>query len=75
MFSSFLRSSLRETLAMTRREIRPLLETAMKGMLIKARVVLEEAEQQCTMRLAEVAEERAKGFAEVDEERQKGSPW
>jgi hypothetical protein len=64
--------STEETLAAMRREIKPLLETAMEGVLITARGVLEEAEQQYAKRLAEVAEERAKGLAEVAEERAKG---
>jgi hypothetical protein len=58
-----------ETLAAMRREIRPLLETAMEGVLTKARGVLEEAEKQRTKGLAEVAEERTKGLLEVAEER------
>jgi hypothetical protein len=65
-------SSTEETLAAMRREIRPLLETAMEGVLTTARVVLEEAEKQRTKGIAEVAEERAKGLAEVAEERAKG---
>jgi hypothetical protein len=64
--------STEETLAAMRREMRPLLETAMEGVLTRARVVLEEAELQCAKGLAEVAEERAKGLAEVAEERAKG---
>jgi N-acetylneuraminic acid mutarotase len=60
------------TLEAMRREMRPLLETAMEGVLTKVRGVLEEAEQQRTQGLAEVAEERAKGLAEVAEERDKG---
>ena len=36
--------SIEETLAVMRREMRPLLETAMEGVLTKARGVLEEAE-------------------------------
>jgi hypothetical protein len=58
-----------ETLAAMGREIRLLLETAMEGVLTKARGVLEEAGKQRTKGLAEVAEERAKGLAEVAEER------
>jgi hypothetical protein len=61
-----------ETLAAMRREIQPLLETAMEGLLTKACGVLEEADQQRIKGLAEVAEERAKGLAEVAEERAKG---
>jgi hypothetical protein len=64
--------SIEETLAVMRSEMRPLLETAMKGVLTKARSVLEEAEQQRTQGLVEVAKERAKGLAEVVEERDKG---
>jgi N-acetylneuraminic acid mutarotase len=60
------------TLEAMRREMRPLLETAMEGVLTKVRGVLEEAEQQRTQGLAEVAEERVKGLAEVAEERDKG---
>jgi hypothetical protein len=58
-----------ETLAAMRREMRPLLETAMKGVLTKARGVLEEAEQQRTKGLVEVAEKCAKGLTKVAEER------
>jgi hypothetical protein len=61
-----------ETLGVMRREMRPLLETAMEGVLTKARGVLEEAEQQRFQSLVEVAEERAKGLAEVAQERDKG---
>jgi hypothetical protein len=60
------------TLEAMRREMRPLLETAMEGVLTKTRGVLEEAEQQRTQLLVKVAEERAKGLAEVAEERDKG---
>jgi N-acetylneuraminic acid mutarotase len=60
------------TLEAMRREMRPLLETAMEGVLTKVRGVLEEAEQQRTQGLTEVAEERAKWLAEVSEERDKG---
>jgi N-acetylneuraminic acid mutarotase len=60
------------TLEAMRREMRPLLETAMEGVLTKVRGVLEEAEQQRTQGLTEVGEERAKGLAEVAEERDKG---
>jgi hypothetical protein len=61
-----------ETLAAMRCEMRPLLETAMEGVLTKARGVLEEAEQQRNVLLTNFAEERAKGLAEVAEERDKG---
>jgi hypothetical protein len=60
------------TLEAMRREMRPLLETAMEGVLTKVRGVLEEAEQQRTQGLAEVGEERDKGLAEVGEERDRG---
>jgi hypothetical protein len=61
-----------EKLMAMRHEMRPLLETAMEGMLTKARGVLEEAERQCARELAKVTEERAKGLAEITEERAKG---
>jgi hypothetical protein len=64
--------STEETLAAMRREMRPLLETALEGVLTKVRGVLEVAEQQRTQDFAEVAEERAKGLAEVAQERDKG---
>jgi hypothetical protein len=64
--------STEEAVEAMRREMRPLLETAMEGVLTKVRGVLEEAEQQRTQGLAEVAEVRAKGLAEVIEERDKG---
>jgi hypothetical protein len=64
--------SIEETLAAMRHEMRPLLESAMEGVLTKARGVLEEVEQQRTQGLVEVAEERAKGYAEVAEERDRG---
>jgi hypothetical protein len=65
-------SSTEETLVAMRREMRPLLETAMEGMLTNARGVLEDADQQQANGLVEVAEERARGLAEVGEERAKG---
>jgi hypothetical protein len=58
-----------KTLEAMRREMQPLLETAMEGVLTKARGVLEEAEQQCANGLAEVAEERTKCLANIDAER------
>jgi hypothetical protein len=61
-----------ETLAAMRCEKRPLLETAMEGVLTKVRDVLEEAEQWHTEGLVEIAEERAKGLAEVDAKRTAG---
>jgi hypothetical protein len=64
--------SIEETLAAMRREMRPLLETAMEGVLTRVRGVLEKAEQHHTQDLVEVAEERAKGLAEVAEARDKG---
>jgi hypothetical protein len=64
--------STEETLEAMRREMRPLLETAMEGVLNKARGALEEAEQQRADRLAVVADERAKGLADIDAERAKG---
>jgi hypothetical protein len=60
------------TLEAIRHEMRPLLETVMEGVLTSVRGVLDEAEQQRTQDLAEVAEERAKGLTEVAEERDKG---
>jgi hypothetical protein len=64
--------STEETLVAMRREMRPLLETVMEGVLTKVRSVLEEAEKQRAQGLVKVAEELAKGLAEVDEERDKG---
>jgi N-acetylneuraminic acid mutarotase len=64
--------STEETLEAMRREMRPLLETAMEGVLTKARGALEELEQQRADGLAVVAEERAKGLADIDAERAKG---
>jgi hypothetical protein len=64
--------STEDTLEAMRREMRPLLETAMEGVLTKARRVLEEAEQQRADGLAEVAENRVKGLTEVAAERAKG---
>jgi hypothetical protein len=61
-----------ETLAALRREMRPQLETAMESVLAKTRDVLEEAEQQRTIALAEVAKVRAQGLAEVAKERTEG---
>jgi hypothetical protein len=60
------------TLAAMRREMQPLLETAMESVLAKARGVLEEAEQRHAEGLAEVAEERANGIAELDAKRAAG---
>jgi hypothetical protein len=60
--------STEDILAMMRREMRPLLESAMEGVLTKVRGVLEEAEQQRIQGLVKVAEERAKGLTEVTEE-------
>jgi N-acetylneuraminic acid mutarotase len=58
-----------ETIVMMRSEMRPLLETALEGVLTKARSVLDEAEQRHTNSLAEIDELLAKGLAEVDKER------
>jgi N-acetylneuraminic acid mutarotase len=63
--------SIEETLAAMQREMRPLLETAMEGVLTKARNVLEELEQQCIEGLADANAERARGLTEVAEERAK----
>jgi hypothetical protein len=65
-------STIEVTLAAMRREMRPLLETAMEGVLTKARGVLEEVERQRADGLAEVTEERAKGLAALDAERTSG---
>jgi transposase len=62
-------TSTEETIVAMRRVMRPLLETAIEGVLTQARVVLEEAEQQRIKGLAEVAKERTKALAEVAEER------
>jgi hypothetical protein len=62
-------SSTEDVIRAMRREMRPLLETAMEGVLTKARSVLEEAEQQRTQGLLEVAQEHAKGLAKVADER------
>jgi hypothetical protein len=64
--------STEETLATLRREMWPLLETAMEGVLTKARGILDAAEQLRAQEIAGVAEERADGLAEVAEERAKG---
>jgi hypothetical protein len=58
-----------EIIGAMRREVRPLLEAAMEGVLTKARKVLEKAEKQRAEGLTEVAEERAQGFADVAKER------
>jgi hypothetical protein len=64
--------STEETLESMRHEMRPLLETAMDGVLTKVHGVLEKVEQQRTQGLVEVIDECAKGLAEVAEERDKG---
>jgi hypothetical protein len=64
--------STEETLMAMRREMRPLLETAMEGVLTKLRGVLERVEQQRIRGLAEVVDERTKGLTEVFEERAEG---
>jgi small nuclear ribonucleoprotein (snRNP)-like protein len=66
--------STEETLAAMRREMQHLLETVMEGVLTKVRGVLEEAEQQRNLLLAEVVEERAKGLSDVAAERDKELP-
>jgi hypothetical protein len=65
----FTMSSTEDTLAELRREMRPLLETAMESVLTKVRRALEGAEQERAEGLVLVAEERAKGLAEVDARR------
>jgi N-acetylneuraminic acid mutarotase len=72
-------ASIEETLPAMRRKMRHLLETAMEGVLTKARGVLEKAERKRekaerkrTKVLREVEEERVKGLAEVAEERAEG---
>jgi hypothetical protein len=65
-------SSTEETLASMRREMWPLLETAMEGVLTKARGILDAAEQQRSQDIAGVAEERVNGLTEVAAERTKG---
>jgi hypothetical protein len=65
--------STEDTVATMRRERRPLLGTAMEGVLKRVRGVLEEAEQQQRSRgLADVATERTKLLTKVAEERAKG---
>jgi N-acetylneuraminic acid mutarotase len=64
--------STEDTLEAMRREMRPLLETAMEGVLSKARRVLEEAEHQRAYGLAAMAEELSKRLADIDAERAKG---
>jgi N-acetylneuraminic acid mutarotase len=64
--------STEETLEAMRREMRPLLEAAMEGVLNRARDVLKKTERQRAQGLVEVAEERAKGLAELAEEHAKG---
>jgi hypothetical protein len=58
-----------EIIGTMRHEIWPLLETAMEGVVIKARGVLEEAEQQRVQGLADVVKERARVLAEIAKER------
>jgi hypothetical protein len=64
--------STEQTLEVMRREMRPLLETAMEGVLTKVRGVPEEAEQQRDLLLVKAAEDHAKELAEVAEKRDKG---
>jgi hypothetical protein len=63
--------TIEETIGVMRREMWPLLETVMEGVLAKVRGVLEVAVEQRIRGLAEIAEERAKGLAEVAEESDK----
>jgi hypothetical protein len=65
-------SSIEETLAALRREVRSVLETVMESVLTKVRRALEGAEQERAEGLVHVAEERVKGLIEVAEERAKG---
>jgi vacuolar-type H+-ATPase subunit I/STV1 len=65
-------SSIDEKIGVMRREMRPLLESAMESVLAKVRSMLEEVVQQRTQDLSEVADERAKVLAEIAEERAKG---
>jgi hypothetical protein len=65
-------SSTEDIIGTMRREMRPLLETAIEGVLTKARGVLDAAEQQRAQECAADTKERAKGLAEVAEERAKG---
>jgi hypothetical protein len=60
-----------ETVAAMRREMRPLLEAAMEGVLTKTRSVLEEVEQQRIKGFDDVNAERARGLADVAAERAK----
>jgi hypothetical protein len=65
-------STIEVTIDMMRREMWPLLETAMEGLLARACSVLEEVEQERARGLLQMAEQRAKELAEVPEERAKG---
>jgi hypothetical protein len=56
------------------REMRPLLETAMEGLLTTARGVLEEAERQRAKGLVDVAEERVKGLGRWPRSAPRGWP-
>jgi C4-type Zn-finger protein len=67
-------STTEETLAVMRREIRHLLETAMEGVLTRVRDELEQVEQQRAKGLAELAEERAKRFRNWPRNVPRGSP-
>jgi hypothetical protein len=65
-------SSIEETLAALRREVRPVLETVMESVLTKVRRALEGAEQERAEGLVQVVEKRAKGLTEVAEEHVNG---
>jgi hypothetical protein len=64
--------STEETLAKMQREMWPLLEMAMEGVLTKARAILHAAEQQRAEELAEVAEELAEVAAECTKGARRG---
>jgi hypothetical protein len=57
-----------EIIAALRRDMSPLLETVIEGVLTKVGSVLEEARQERAQGLAEVAEEHAKSLVELNEE-------
>jgi hypothetical protein len=64
--------STEEIIGAMRREMRPLLETAMESVLTKARTMLEDVEQRRAEGLMEVAKERTDELIEVDAERAAG---
>jgi hypothetical protein len=65
-------SSTEVTLASMRREMWPLLEEAMEGVLTEARRILNKAEKKGARERAAVVKERAKDLARVAQERAKG---